>query len=46
MALTVQDGQSNDTRIASYIENGITNCYDVIVVQLQTPQPSGRLRKR
>jgi inositol transport system substrate-binding protein len=38
IALTVQDGQSNDTQIASYIENGITNRYDVIVVQPQNTE--------
>ncbi|MDR3122227.1 MAG: sugar ABC transporter substrate-binding protein [Treponema sp.] len=38
IALTVQDGQSNDTQIASYIENGIANRYDVIVVQPQNTE--------
>jgi inositol transport system substrate-binding protein len=38
IAITVQDGQSNDTQIASYIENGITNRYDVIVVQPQNTE--------
>jgi inositol transport system substrate-binding protein len=38
IALTVQDGQANDTQIASYIENGITNRYDIIVVQPQNTE--------
>ncbi|MDR3122728.1 MAG: sugar ABC transporter substrate-binding protein [Treponema sp.] len=38
IALTVQDGQSNDAQIASYIENGIANRYDVIVVQPQNTE--------
>jgi inositol transport system substrate-binding protein len=38
MVITVMDGQSSDEKIASFIENSITNKYDVIVVQPQNTE--------
>jgi inositol transport system substrate-binding protein len=38
MAITYMDGQASDEKIASFIENSITNKYDVIIVQPQNTE--------
>ena len=38
ISLTSQDGQSNDQQIADFVDNGIANRYDVIVLQPQNTE--------
>jgi inositol transport system substrate-binding protein len=38
IALTCQDGQSNDQQIADFVDNAITNKYDVILLQPQNTE--------
>jgi inositol transport system substrate-binding protein len=38
IALTCQDGRSNDQQIADFVDNGITNKYDVILLQPQNTE--------